>query len=104
MSVKGMLLPIVLVSVVILAGGAPPSSAARVPSDSLGPTLASAAPRAPSPGRPRLTEPLGGKNSEAGFASSSSHRPAFPRHPADTPTSVGASRCPQYQLYTNTIV
>lgn len=27
-----------------------------------------------------------------------------PLHPGDTPTSLGASSCPQYQLYTNTIV
>jgi hypothetical protein len=38
-----MLLPIVLAFVVIVAGGAIPSSAARAPSDSLGPSLATAA-------------------------------------------------------------
>jgi len=42
-SAKGMLLPIVLATVVILAGGAIPSSAARVSSGSLGPSLATAA-------------------------------------------------------------
>jgi len=42
MFVKSMLLPIILASVVILAGGASPSRAARAPTGSLGPTLASA--------------------------------------------------------------
>jgi len=47
MSVKGMLLPIVLASVVILAGGAIPGSAARVGSGSLGPALGAAPPVGP---------------------------------------------------------
>jgi hypothetical protein len=47
MSVKGMLLPIVLAAVVILAGGAIPSNAAHAPTSSLGPTLGAAPPVGP---------------------------------------------------------